>query len=126
LQNHHCKTNIGTKLIAIKHTQNSLILIRGSSFDEERSIFDWILAWNPINTPGKSRQKSNNDDRKNKKEDRIKESQMWRFKSIVQRFPQLWEKVTSLGKKGQHPLLELERYKKNSSNLAGDVHEAHL
>jgi hypothetical protein len=58
LQNHHCKTNIGTKLIAIKHTQNSLILIRGSSFDEER--------W----------QKSNNDDRKNKEEDRIKESQM--------------------------------------------------
>jgi hypothetical protein len=51
---------------------------------------------------------------------------MWRFKSIVQRFPQLWEKVTSLGKKGQNPLLELKRYKKNSSNLAGDVHEAHL
>jgi hypothetical protein len=40
LQNHHCKTNIGTKLIAIKHTQNSLILIRGSSFDEEGSSFD--------------------------------------------------------------------------------------
>jgi len=32
--------SIGTKLTAIKHTQNSLILIRGSSFDESGLIFD--------------------------------------------------------------------------------------
>ena len=35
LQNHHCKTNIGTELRTLKHTQNSSILIKGSSFDEE-------------------------------------------------------------------------------------------
>jgi hypothetical protein len=38
-------------------------------------------------------------------EDRIKEFQVWRFKSLAQRFPQLWEKVASWGKKGKQPLL---------------------
>jgi hypothetical protein len=32
-------------------------------------------------------------------EDRIKEFQVWRFKSLAQRFPQLWEKVASLEEK---------------------------
>jgi hypothetical protein len=51
---------------------------------------------------------------------------VWRFKSLLQRFPRLGEKVASLGNKGQQPLSKLRRYKKHSSNLADDVNEAHL
>ena len=105
LQNHHFKINISTKLIVVKYTQNSLILIRETIFDEKGSIFDWILALNLINTFGKSRQRGNKKEREMRDEDRIKEFQVWRFKSLAQRFPQLWEKVASWGKKGKQPLL---------------------
>jgi len=42
LQNHHPKTIEGADLTTVKHTQNSLILIRESSFDECGSLFDQI------------------------------------------------------------------------------------
>jgi hypothetical protein len=81
-----------------KNTQNSHILIRGPNFDEGGSIFDWILSWNPINTPRKSRQKGSKEEKKKIEEERILEFQVWMFKSLAQRFPQLGEKLASLGK----------------------------
>jgi len=42
LQNHHPKIIEGADLTTVKHTQNSLILIRESSFDEYGSLFDQI------------------------------------------------------------------------------------
>jgi len=68
----------------------------------------------------------NNEERKKRVEDRIKEFQVWMFNSLVQRFPRVGEKVASLRKKGQQPLSKLRRYKKHSSNLADDVNEAHI
>jgi hypothetical protein len=56
LQNHHCKTSISTKLIIVKHTQNSLSLIKSTALmNEDQSLIKSIkiLAWNPINTPYK-------------------------------------------------------------------------
>jgi hypothetical protein len=40
LQNHHYKTNMGTKRTVVKHIQNSYFLIRWPSFNEEGLIFN--------------------------------------------------------------------------------------